>query len=111
MQAIVDRLANTANALECPSDNETKQCTALIFAITSGPNGHPEIVNILLKAGASPKSKDSRGKTALHYASESGQDDTIEQLLSSGADPNAQEAGTLKTPLHVAIENGQFNSV
>ena len=107
----MDRLSGESNALECVSSDDTKQCTPLIFAITSGPNGHPEIANMLLKAGASPMGKDCNGKTALHYASESGQDDTIELLLQNGANPNDQENGTKKTPLHVAIENGQFNSV
>lgn len=55
--------------------------------------------------------RDSEGKTALHYASMLGQDDTLEMLLAHGADPNVSDKSTKKTPLHLAIENGQFNSV
>ena len=50
------------------------------------------------------------GKTPLHYASELGQDDTLEILLNAKANPNVQDLDG-KTPLHDAIENGQFNSV
>ena len=32
-------------------------------------------------------------------------------LLQHKADPNIKETGTEKTALHLAIENGQFNSV
>lgn len=54
---------------------------------------------------------DVKGRSALHYASELGQDDTMELLLANGADPNVKENGTEKTAMHLAIENGQYNSV
>ena len=85
--------------------------TPLIFAVVSGPNGHPEIVQQLLKAGCRVNETDLTGRTALSYASEYGQDDTIEMLLKNGADPNIASTDTKKTPMHIAIENGQFNSV
>ena len=50
--------------------------------------------------------------SALHYASELGQDDTLLILIQHGADPNtALELTVGKSPLHVAIVNGQFNAV
>ena len=79
--------------------------------MASGPNGHPDIVSLLLKNQAEVNLKDKLGRSALHYASELGQDDTLEMLLAANADPNACENGTGKTPMHLAIENGQFNSV
>jgi ankyrin repeat protein len=39
-----------------------------------------------------------------------GQDDTLEILLSHKANPDLQDKQG-RTPLHLAIENGQFNSV
>ena len=54
---------------------------------------------------------DNKGRSALHYAAELGQDDTLEMLLAAGADPNIAEKETGRTALHLAIENGQFNSV
>jgi len=65
----------------------------------------------LLKYGAQVNIRDSTGRSPLHYASELGQDDALEMLLSHGADPNLVDNETKKTALHVAIENGQFNSV
>ena len=85
--------------------------TPLFFAVVSGPNGHPEIVNLLLKSQAQVNLTDSKGRSALHYAAELGQDDTMELLLAHGADPNIKETGSERTPMHLAIENGQFNSV
>lgn len=72
VQAIVDRLGTETSALDSLSDGDTKHWSALMFAIGSGPNGQPEIVSILLRAGASHAIKDADGKTALHYACESG---------------------------------------
>ena len=87
-------------------DDVYRTWTPLFFAVVSGPNGHPDIVNLLLKNGAQVNLADNKGRTALHYASELGQDDTLEMLLNAGADPNALETATKKTALHLAIENG-----
>ncbi len=54
---------------------------------------------------------DNLGRSSLHYASELGQDDTLEMLLAANADPNLCEKNTGRTAMHLAIENGQFNSV
>ena len=55
--------------------------------------------------------QDNLGRTALHYAAELGQDDSLDFLLNAGADPNIAEKDTGRTAMHLAIENGQFNSV
>ena len=85
--------------------------SALFYAIRSGHGGFLEIINILVKNGCNVNMKDQDGKTPLHYASELGQDDTLEILLDNKACPDVQENIMGKTPLHEAIENGQFNSV
>ena len=98
--------------MKAVDDEEThKGWTPLFFAIVSGPNGHPEIVNLLLRNSANVNARDSFGRTPLHYASELGQDDSIEMLLSHDANPNISDVKTKKTALLLAIENGQFNSV
>lgn len=102
--------APVENQLE---DNGQKQerVTALFYAIRSGHGGFLEIVNTLVKHGCDVNFQDQYGKTPLHYASELGQDDTLEILLNHKANPDLQDKLTGKTPLHEAIENGQFNSV
>ena len=87
-------------------DDMYKEWSPLFFAVVSGPNGHPDIVNLLLKNHAQVNLTDNKGRSALHYASELGQDDTLEMLLNSGADPNICEKETGRTAMHLAIENG-----
>jgi len=76
-----------------------------------GHGGFWEIINLLVKNGAGLDLFDADGKSPLHYASELGQDDTLELLIAQKANPNIQSPLNGQTPLHVAIENGQFNSV
>ena len=64
-----------------------------------------------MKKGADVNVRDSLGRAPLHYASELGQDDNLEMLLNHGSDPNVKDTETKKSPLLLAIENGQFNSV
>ena len=87
-------------------DESYKSWTPLFFAVASGPNGHPDIVSLLLKHKAQVNLEDNKGRSALHYASELGQDDALEMLLTAGADPNVKEKGTERTAMHLAIENG-----
>jgi ankyrin repeat protein len=56
-----------------PKDNQTP----LFFAIRSAPNGFPEIIMLLIKSGCNVNLRDKRGRAAIHYASEQGQDDTL----------------------------------
>lgn len=98
------------NHLKNNGQNQEKM-TALFYAIRSGHGGFLEIINILVKNGCSVDIQDHLGKTPLHYASELGQDDTLEILLNAKANPDIQDKADGKTPLHEAIENGQFNSV
>ena len=50
---------NCDDVIETQADVETfKAWTPLFFAIASGPNGHPEIVNLLLRNGADANARD-----------------------------------------------------
>jgi len=60
---------------------------------------------LLVRNGAELDIKDKDGKTPLHYASELGQDDTLEILINHKANPDIQD-NKGRTPLHLAIENG-----
>lgn len=57
------------------------KCSALFFAIRMGHGGFQEIINILVRAGSSLDVFDADGFSPLHYASELGQDDTLEMLV------------------------------
>jgi len=43
------------------------------------------------------------GTTPLHYMAYGGKFDAVQLLLNEGANPNAQEKGSLETPLHWAV--------
>ena len=70
------------------SKEEKDQQTPLFFAIRSAPNGFPEIINLLIKSGCNVNLRDKRGRSAMHYACEQGQDDTLQLLIQHGADVN-----------------------
>ncbi|MCK4871650.1 MAG: ankyrin repeat domain-containing protein [Phycisphaerales bacterium] len=63
------------------------------------------VVSTLLRAGADPRIKDDRGRTALHLALVGPLADPaiLHALLRAGADPDARDSHG-KTPLHVAAE-------
>ena len=67
-------------------------------------NGHAQIVRLLLEAGSrlNDATRSSR-KTALHFAVEYGDEDTVRYLMDCGADLEAQTAAS-ETALQIAIE-------
>ena len=81
----VTKVASPENNLVNPPKTEA---TALFFAIRSGHGGFLEIIQLLVKNGCNVNFKDELGKTPLHYASELGQDDTLEILLNAKANPD-----------------------
>jgi len=64
----------------------------------------PELVTLLLEAGADVKAADVNGTTALHSAAHSGQRAIAQMLLDRGANVNAEEKGGV-TPLLIARDN------
>ncbi|KAK3693142.1 ankyrin repeat-containing domain protein [Podospora appendiculata] len=78
----------------------TKNVTALHLAETS-----PSSARILLRHGASPLARDSRGQTPLHWAARSGDAAVVQQLLDAGAGPTADVMDRDgATPLAVLVE-------
>src|SRR5262249_7660073 len=91
---------------------EHQNVTALMCA---ADQGHLEVVQFLLAAGASvsavtelPKSRGGPGTTALHFASRSGHDTIVAALVGAGADVNAQTADG-GTPLISSLSRGKLN--
>ncbi|KAI0095585.1 hypothetical protein F4814DRAFT_457575 [Daldinia grandis] len=71
----------------------------------------PAIVKFLLENNANVKAADSKfGETALHMAARRGPVDTVDLLLSHGADVN-QKGLYDATPLHLACKYGQLEIV
>ena len=60
---------------------------------------NPSIVKSLLKEGANPNEKDSKGRTPLHNAAQKNEPQSIAILLAAGADPNTQDNNG-ETPLY-----------
>ena len=67
--------------------------------------GHPDIVNVLLAAGANPNLADRKGNTPLIWASDEQQTAIALQLLQAKADP-AAKSNKGKTALYYAARNG-----
>ena len=79
-----------------------KHETPLLLAAREG---HADVLEKLLIAGADVNQMDKRRQTPLHWAAASGHEAIIEQLLNAGAAMD-QADKTGKTPLHWAAKNG-----
>ena len=77
-------------------------CTPLQLAIAVG---HPNIVNVLLAAGANPNLADRWGNTPLIWAADRQQTAIAHRLLQAKADPTAQ-SNDGATALHWAARSG-----
>ena len=77
-----------------------------VTALHAGASrGGPEIVKMLLEAGADPNGKQERGFAPLHSAAANGTIATVELLLKHGAIADAR-ADDGKTPADLAAEAG-----
>ena len=68
-------------------------------------------VRSFVEQGISVDSRDSEGRTALHYAAMQGKADVVEFLLSRGADVNAKDKDFGFIPLHHAASGGHKDVV
>jgi ankyrin repeat protein len=72
--------------------------------------GHLEIVETLLAAGADKDKPNNKGFTSLHISAQEGYLEIVETLLAAGAD---KDTSTKKrfTPLHIAAQEGHLEVV
>ena len=70
------------NAKE-PSQNQD----ALMWAAAER---HPNVVRLLVEAGANPRAHTKKGFTALHFAAREGDLETVRQLLAAGVSVNVR---------------------
>lgn len=66
--------------------------------------GYESIVRMLIQHEAKINIKDNRGRTSLHYATESGHEDIVKLLMQNGADAKIRTPG--ETPMEMAQMNG-----
>ena len=80
--------------------------SALMWAVSEP---HPEIVRLLLDAGADPHLSTTKGFTPLMFAARNGDVATAEALLATGVDVNAASAdGTHVLPFAIVSARDQF---
>ncbi|XP_065827682.1 ankyrin repeat domain-containing protein 24-like [Oscarella lobularis] len=78
-------------------------CSPLLFAAPR----HPDVCKALIESGSSVNGVDSKGKSALMYACESGAQDCVELLLKRGAKKDAEDYEGL-TAKEYAHRNGHY---
>ena len=99
--AAVEALLHYAPDVNAVSRNAMK--VAVINAAAASRN--LEVVNLVLRAGASPDAQQQAGYTALHEAAANNNAELAEALLSAGADPTIRtDAG--QTAADMAREKG-----
>ncbi len=76
-------------------------CTILHIAIQSG---NPELVEVLLKAGANVSARDKQGNMPLHYAAHQNNLELVRILLRHGAKVDVKNNKGV-TPLYLCIKN------
>lgn len=104
IDAVQRVVADTPRLVTDPLGGPFKTRTALhVVADWPGyfPNG-PQIVRLLLAAGADPNTRSPGGETPLHWAASSDDADVAAALIDGGADIEAPE-GSIGTPLDNAI--------
>jgi ankyrin repeat protein len=84
--------------------SENDQRNQPLHAAAAGD--HPDLVALLIVAGADVKARAAGGSTALHSAAQNGNTAILLALLDAGANPDVK-ADDGRTPLDLALEAGK----
>jgi uncharacterized protein len=84
IEAVVDYLADGGN-IECRNEE------AHTLLMCAARKSWPDIVELLLAHGASPKAVDEEARGPLYYGVFNNSIDYVKLLLSAGADPNVRD--------------------
>ncbi|KAH7110423.1 putative ankyrin repeat-containing protein [Dactylonectria estremocensis] len=76
--------------------------------LDSGKNGHLDVAQLFVEAGADKEAKDDYGRTALHRAARNGHLDVARLLVETGADKEAKD-GDGRTALHLTATTGHLD--
>lgn len=87
--------------------NNNLHTNALCCAVDSGSD---DMIQCLLRAGADPMTKDSNGRTALHYAARHSTAVILNRLLGPAVDLDVRDSQG-RTPLFTAVESGSIDIV
>ena len=77
--------------LDLKEKHPASKLTPMLYAASKAKTT-PEVIQALIKVGASANVKGAKNKTALMYAAEAGNTEVMDALLKAGADPNAEDA-------------------
>jgi ankyrin repeat protein len=77
---------------------------------TAAFSGHPEVIETLVKLGASIHERQITNETALHIACQHGKPSVARKLLELGADPTLGDRDDM-TPLHFAAQDGHVEII
>jgi ankyrin repeat protein len=86
--------------------NEVSVLHAAIASRAPFPQWIPQMLTVLLEAGAEVDAANRQGETPLHWAADHGRRDCLEMLLERGADVTRQDARG-RTARNIAYENRQ----
>ena len=89
----------TKHFCECPTPTESELLTDILIKYGNNPEGIPAIhyailkndikaINLLLKHGASPSTKDSHNRNCLYYSIKIGSIELVKKFVESGANPH-----------------------
>ena len=74
-------------------------------------HGSANVVKCLLDRETDHSALNANGETPLHIAAMEGRSGIVSILLDSGSDVHIKSKFTLQTPLHIAVDNEQFDTI